>query len=1206
VSEENLDWMNVNQVPDNPYGKSDDYEAFMTYLGALSRPLTVAQAQNPIVINVSGLNAHPDYKAAAIGALQQWSATTPLQFTFVDDRPYNSATDYMQVVSPEIGQTDDGTAYSRGRYVSVGQRFHDTEPNKTDVGGYIFETFIHEFGHEFGLNHPGLYNYSGPSGPQITYINNGTWIYDRQQYSVMSYFDGIDVGNVTQWSSTTPMAADVEAIIRRYFSTVDENGVRTYQDIQLNTGDDVYGFGSGKLGYELTKDGPLHDVGFVIHDTGGNDVIDFSGSTSGTSLDLRAGRWSSANGHDKNVFIFEGHNPDASEYYIEKGIGSAFDDTILGNDGANDLVGGDGADKMAGFGGNDKIDGGNQADLIYGGEGDDYIIGGLDLLASRDKNNTGPDQTKGVESQDGNDQLYGEEGNDTIEGGAGDDLIDGGDGNDILIGMAGADAFVGGAGIDTVDYSKESTFQLLVNLALNISSGGTAAGDTYDSIENLIGANDRIDRFIGTDVANTFWGGGGGDYFNGGGGNDILYGQFDGDIIYGEAGDDIISGGAAQDYIDGGDGIDTADYTLDESQPNPGVGTRPISKVGVNIDLDAGIGKGGDAEGNVQIVGQGTLVKGDILVSIENVIGSKFADSFNSSSVANRLDGADGIDVATYYGSKSAVTVDLAAGTASGGYAQGDVLVSIEGLAGSAFDDKLTGDGGNNSLTGQGGNDTIFGGGGDDTIDGDFIANPTVSVGFGESYATLGADATNKSIATAYSLDGKFSYLADPQIGNATTVPHTTVNATGTGGPGVYAVTLAAGETLVADIDNTSALLNDSYVRLWRADGSQVALNDDSTGDVGSTSGNYDSLLRYTATVAGTYYIVVGDYNTRNSGNGITVGATYELNVSVSPAPPIMPNIGVAGNDTIDGGDGNDTINGRAGDDNLTGGIGNDTIDGGDGNDVVNGGDGDDSLVGGAGTDTLIGGAGIDALDGGDGDDSLDGGDGGDSLVGGVGIDTLVGGLGNDTLDGGAGADILDGGDDIDTASYAGSSAGITASLYNPTINTGDAAGDSYISVENLTGSAFNDLLHGSNGANIIIGGGGDDHIRGLGGDDTLSGGLGRDVFQGGAGADAFVFDTVPVEPGNVDTILDFSAADDSIWLDDAIYSALTALGELASSAFKDTAAGAKDADDRIIYNSVTGNVYYDADGSGSAFANIKFVTLSGAPHLTAADFIVV
>jgi hypothetical protein len=174
-------WQNIDQTPANPFGKDTNYETFLDYLGALQRPLTPTQAQGPIVVNVSDLNDHPDYKAAAIAALHQWSSVTPLQFIIVDDRPYNPATDYLRVVSPELGEANDGSAFSSGRFVSVGQRFHDTEPNKTDPGGYIYNTFIHEFGHEFGLNHPGFYNYGGPGGPQITYYNDAKWVFDTER-----------------------------------------------------------------------------------------------------------------------------------------------------------------------------------------------------------------------------------------------------------------------------------------------------------------------------------------------------------------------------------------------------------------------------------------------------------------------------------------------------------------------------------------------------------------------------------------------------------------------------------------------------------------------------------------------------------------------------------------------------------------------------------------------------------------------------------------------------------------------------------------------------------------------------------------------------------------------------------------------------------------------------------------------------------------
>ena len=1002
------DWVVNDQTPDNPYGKSTDYEAYLDYLGALKTKLTPEIAAGTIKINVFELNDHPDFKAAAIGALEQWASSTGLEFEIVDDRPFDKKVDYMQVVSPELGEANDGSAYSSGRFVSIGQRFHDTEPNRTAVGGYVFDSLIHEFGHEFGLNHPGLYNYGGPGGVQINYLNNATWVYDRQQYSVMSYFDGIDVGADSRWSASTPLMADMEAVIRHYYSTVTD-GVRTYQDIQLNTGDDVYGFGSTKFGYTLTMTGSTHDIGFVIHDTGGHDTIDFTDSTSGTILDLRAGYFSSVNGHVNNVSIFAGHNADGTEYYIETGIGSRFDDTIIGNDGNNVLDGGTGNDHMAGGGGDDTyyvdsmkdvvfetanggndtiivvsgryslrgapnveniifdashtyvyqpidpppgpvdpdggpfglklvgnalnnvLTGGDGRDMIHGGGGDDTITGGRDTLASRDINNTIPvaDLPDQTESYDRGDDLFGGSGNDVLLGGAGNDLLDGGTGNDTFFGQAGADVFVGGDGSDTVDYSRESPFQLLVNLRTNLAAGGTGSGDTFFGIENLIGSDDRLDRFIGNAAENHFIGNGGGDYFNGGAGNDVLDGGADGDILFGGVGDDLLIGGSGQDALHGGLGNDTASYAT--------------SSAAVRVDLGTGIGSRGDAEGPVQIVGVGSQIKGDILVNIENLIGSDFGDKLTGNAGVNVLDGGkgddtltgaggsdqliggDGSDTADYSDSLGAVLVNLAAGLGGG-----DVLISIENAAGSAAGDTLIGDGYKNILVGQGGNDSLQGGGGRDVLVGDFLPVPVSGVGMGDGYTTLPADATNNSAATALDLSNNFTMVADGDIGNSTTVPHTTVAATGNGLAGFYSVTVNANTILTLDIDRTSANL-DSWILLVDANGNIVANNDDAGGDPGSVHST-DSQLSFSVLAGGTYTIVVGQWDNGFSAV-IPIGATYELNVSVA-TEPLPPQVGVSGADMLNGGGGDDFIFGGAGDDVLIGGAGSDRLKGGSGSDT--------------------------------------------------------------------------------------------------------------------------------------------------------------------------------------------------------------------------------------------------------------------------------
>ena len=148
------------------------------------------------------------------------------------------------------------------------------------------------------------------------------------------------------------------------------------------------------------------------------------------------------------------------------------------------------------------------------------------------------------------------------------------------------------------------------------------------------------------------------------------------------------------------------------------------------------------------------------------------------------------------------------------------------------------------------------------------------------------------------------------------------------------------------------------------------------------------------------------------------------------------------------------------------------------------------------------------------------------------------------------------------------------------------------------------DVLKGYDGIDTIDGLAGNDTIYGYGGDDTLIGGAGDDTLNGGAGNDVFIFDTALSDTLNVDTILDFSHTDDTISLDIAIFSALGA-GALSADQFV-AGTQANDADDRIIYDSGSGQVWYDADGTGSGAA-VLFATLSNKPtDLDHTDFVVI
>jgi len=133
-----------------------------------------------------------------------------------------------------------------------------------------------------------------------------------------------------------------------------------------------------------------------------------------------------------------------------------------------------------------------------------------------------------------------------------------------------------------------------------------------------------------------------------------------------------------------------------------------------------------------------------------------------------------------------------------------------------------------------------------------------------------------------------------------------------------------------------------------------------------------------------------------------------------------------------------------------------------------------------------FGNAAANSITGTSGSNVLSGAAGADTLSGGAGMDTLLGGEDNDILNGGAGGDRLDGGNGADTAVYSSALAAVRASLATPGSNTGEAAGDFYISIEGLSGSQFNDQLLGNTAANTL---------NGLAGNDTMSGGLGNDVY---------------------------------------------------------------------------------------------------------------
>lgn len=260
---------------------------------------------------------------------------------------------------------------------------------------------------------------------------------------------------------------------------------------------------------------------------------------------------------------------------------------------------------------------------------------------------------------------------------------------------------------------------------------------------------------------------------------------------------------------------------------------------------------------------------------------------------------------------------------------------------------------------------------------------------------------------------------------------------------------------------------------------------------------------------------------------------------------------------------------------------------------------------------------------------------GNDHVFGSSGADTLDGLAGVDTLYGRAGKDVLAGGSGVDTASYIEKMKGVSvtlagdqttealvAGLLEDTLQgienlIGGSAGDAFTGdtqnnrlegragSDSLSGDGGNDRLLGGIGNDTLIGGAGADTLKGEAGADTLNGGLGADVLHGGTGVDRFVFD-VGAGSANSDRVLDFKPATDKLVLSLGIFTALAAEspGNFLHTANFSASGAATDADDFIVFNAQTGDLFYDADGNGAASALIfATLTLVGVTPLSAADF---
>jgi len=664
------------------------------------------------------------------------------------------------------------------------------------------------------------------------------------------------------------------------------------------------------------------------------DTLDFSAAVTAVNLDLGARTGTGSDGATLTLLN------------LENLIGGSGNDTLVGDSFANTLTGNDGNDLLIGGGGADVLVGGNGLNTASY----NTSIGAVNVNLRSASVTTDAGIVIAAGSGKGNDAegdtltdiryLVGSDFNDVLIASDLGSRLDGGKGNDTLYAGVGSDTLIGGGGIDTANYSL-STSGVSIDLYNSGATGGYADGDILSSIRNVVGSGND-DTLVGDNLVNKLVGGAGNDTIEGLAGGDTLdggdgidtvsyansgnlvtvnlsvtgpqtsLGDASGDILtnfenlQGSQFNDILTGSSAVNTITGGEGDDTlaglggADI-LDGGADNDTV-NYSASTQGVIVDLGAGTGLGGDAEG-------------DTLISIESVTGSGYADRLIGSTGNNsitggagndvlislggtdKLDGGADIDTADFSMATSAVTLNLTSKTGVGSDGANLTLLNLENLIGGTGNDTLVGDGGVNVLTGNDGDDTLTGGAGADVLDGGVGVNTA-------SYYTASA-------------------AVSVNLSSASITTNTGVVVASNSGKGND----AEGDTLTSIRNLTGSDFNDYLVasdlgsRLDGGKGNDILVAgagaDTLVGGTGVDTANYSlstagvAIDLFNGTAIGGYAdgdTLSGIRNLTGSNNNDTLVGDGQVN-------------------TISGGAGNDIIEGRGGADTLDGGAGtSDTV----------------------------------------------------------------------------------------------------------------------------------------------------------------------------------------------------------------------------------------------------------------------------------------
>jgi VCBS repeat-containing protein len=836
------------------------------------------------------------------------------------------------------------------------------------------------------------------------------------------------------------------------------------------------------------------------------------------------------------------------------------DDNVFGLAGDDLLIGGDGSDFLNGEEDEDTLEGGNDNDFLSGGEGNDLLSG-----------QAGSDNVAG---ENGNDQLSGGDGTDTMSGGGGDDVIEGGADDDFMVGEDGNDVISGQSGSD-------------------ILSGDS--GD--DELSGGIG-NDSLDGGEGDDSLD---GGDGDDFLSGGAGTNSLSGGEGNDQIFATSSD-------GPQTIDGGAGNDTIRHTYRSAASTITTGSGSDSIEIAHADVGAAAivvtdfttGAGGDVFG---LSGD----DGSLLSLLSGWDGG--SNPFGSGFLRLQQDGADTLlqwdrdgdgadsDWETLVVFQNTDPDDFTEANFTPAYHPDGSAPAGQTITGTDDSEALTGTFGNDAITALAGDDSVSGLAGADNIDGG-DGFDSLSGGAGDDVIVGGNDddflaggADDDQLAGDSGNDVLFGELGDDQLaggGGDDSLDGSDGDDVLAGGDGqdflsggLGTNTLAGGlgnDQILADSTDGAQTIDggdgdDTIRHLYRSSASSI-----------TTGSGRDSILLLHADVGGAAIVVTdftpgagGDVMRLSGEDGTLLGLLSGWDGSSNPFGAGFLRLQQNGADTLFQWD-RDGSGAESDWETLAVFENTDADDFTDANFVPGygpggGAPGGATITGTGDADSIAGTIGDDTIDALGGDDVVAGAAGADHIDGGDGFDFLKGEGGNDVVEGGNDDDILLGGDGNDQ----------------------------------LSGEAGNDVLFGELGNDSLLGGDGDDSLDGSDGDDTLGGGIGSDYLSGGAGSDvmsggagADLFDIQSSSTGP-DQITDFAGGSDKIrvWK-----SGFDGLSGNSVSLVSGSDPAATQASGQFLYDTDNGQLFWDADGTGSGDA-VLIATFTNVPSLEASDFIV-